>query len=200
VIVKSRPNKFTVICVVIECLSIVGMQASLAADASRDEAVAIGGVNVHITAPNVTTLQARYRGEMRSTVGDYVSSYTKEGRIYIRDGTLCVYSDILDDLPEKQILYKDGVCQRYFPFSAYGHQVVTLDGGSTDFARIWRPFLAHLYPAQEIAASKFGAPLDVSVRETGGKPTDITLNTDQAVERSRRTLSGRLEDWGPART
>ncbi|MEE9297174.1 MAG: hypothetical protein V3W34_19720 [Phycisphaerae bacterium] len=151
-------------------------------------------------APAVTTFQARYRIENVTTVSGQRNSFVQEGRVYVNPTSVCILKDILPDIAEAQILYSrsDGTCLRYFPFSAYGQQVVrgSLDKRKMDFAKFWRPLLAHLSPRKELERMPSVA-LAGTVERDGTVFTTLHVHPDQSGEAEKRRHARQLERWGP---
>lgn len=147
--------------------------------------------------PNVTSLRARFRAASVSTVAGVDSTFEDVGRIYFHQGNLCIIREAAG-LPEMQLLYVNGECLRYFPLSQYGHRLPPkcLDKQNTDFARFWRPFLAHLSP-QPYLANLPGAATGPTVARAGGSYSTVVSDSDQTQELRARHRDSSLEYWGP---
>jgi len=147
--------------------------------------------------PNVTSLRARFRAASVTTVAGQDSTFEDVGRIYFNQGNLCIIREAAG-LPEMQLLYVDGECLLYFPLSQYGHRLPPncLNKQNTDFARFWRPLLAHLSP-QPYLASLPGAAAGPVVVWAGGTYSTIVSDPDQTQELRARHRDSSLEYWGP---
>ncbi len=100
----------------------------------------------------ISTLQADYTVESKITVAGHQRTFAKTGRILIDGTSLCIVREVLPGVPEAQVIYRDGICKRYFPFSQYGHQIPasSWDKHRSEFAKYWRPLMMHLYPATQL--------------------------------------------------
>ncbi|MCK4659817.1 MAG: hypothetical protein KAV82_09885 [Phycisphaerae bacterium] len=146
----------------------------------------------------IRTLQARYHTQTLFTVAGQEFTMETQGRLFIDRGAVCIYRDVLGGLPERQLLYADGVCKRYFPFVQYGHCVVEggIDKLKTGFGRYWRPFLASLNPGCELSLGASSPDDRLVLGEERGQRF-VKLDRDQAREIEARPAKCRLEYWGP---
>lgn len=161
-----------------------------------EEAVAAELQKLAAAAPAVATLDARYRLTSTSTVDGVDSAFERLGRIYLDHGSVSLFRYLHAEVPEMHLVYRDGALLRWYPFAPYAHRIVpeSWDKDDSDFGMVWRPFLAHLDPAREIAT----APALKLAGNAGPKPVkDLASDPDQAAEVAARPAGARLEWWGP---
>ena len=147
-------------------------------------------------APALETLQARYIVQCESIVGGQSSSYQQQGQLLIRPDRVCVIREVLPGVPEMQLVYEDGYCYRYFPFTRFGHRMLSssVDKMRTDFARYWRPYLAHVSPNAELGTV---GPLTAPSWSDMPGHSPILADHDQDKELATRPVASKLEYWGP---